>query len=220
MKFMKTLRHSFLAFAAFASLAAFAPAATPAADRQQRRFEIQFLTSLIDRHASAVQLAELAADRATHEELQTFAAQLQTNQAAEVEQVQAWLQTWYGLAYEPEADRHTLRQVQQLTALTGEEFEAEFIDWLTEHHLEALHHATRALREAQHPESINFAALSIGAQADEIAQLRLWSQQWFDASAADEQAAASDNPSENGRGILNRRDPATLNRGPAVAPTN
>jgi uncharacterized protein (DUF305 family) len=154
-------------------------AAGPAPERDQRRFEIEFLTMMIDHHFGGVKLAELCESKATHAELKAMCTQVKTAQTAEISKMQGWLQSWYGIQHTPELDRKTQRQIEELSQLSGAEFEKAFMTILIEHHAEALHHGRECLLEAYHPELINMCATMVGAQGDEIAQLRIWLQQWY-----------------------------------------
>lgn len=154
-------------------------AAGPAPERDQRRFEIEFLTMMIDHHFGGVKLAELCEAKATHAELKSMCTHVRTAQTAEISKMQGWLHSWYGVRHEPELDRNTRRQIEELSRLSGAEFEKAFMKILIEHHADALYHGRECLLEAYHPELINMCAMMVGAQGDEIAQLRIWLQQWY-----------------------------------------
>jgi uncharacterized protein (DUF305 family) len=93
--------------------------------------------------------------------------------------MQGWLRDWYGVTHDPELDGKTQRQIRYLSQLTGEAFEKAFMMILIEHHAMAVESGLDCLKRAYHPEMINMCAMMISAQADEIAQLRLWLAQWY-----------------------------------------
>ena len=154
-------------------------AAGPAPERDQRRFEIRFLTEMIDHHYGAVKLSELCAGRTVHAELQEMCDSIKTNQTQEIEMMRSWLREWYGQDHAPELDRRTQKQIEYLSSRTGAEFEKAFMAIMIRHHSMAAHMAVDCLNEAYHPEMLNMCAMMLGMQGDEIAQLRIWLQQWY-----------------------------------------
>jgi len=48
---------------------------------------------------------------------------IKTNQAAEIQKMQGWLQTWYGVTHEPRLGSKTRRQIEELSRLAGAKFE-------------------------------------------------------------------------------------------------
>lgn len=177
---LKLTRHSFVgALLACVFLAPTVFADGPAPERDQRRFETGFLSMMIDHHYGAVKMAELCQGRTVHPELQTMCDEIRASQTEEIAMMQSWLQGWYGLSHDPMLDRRTERQVRYLSTLTGEEFEKAFMAIMIKHHSMAAMMAVDALNEAYHPELLNMAAMMLGAQGDEIAQMRVWLQQWY-----------------------------------------
>ena len=71
------------------------------------------------------------------------------------------------------------RQVEQLSKLSGAEFEKMFMRMMSEHHATAAVDAVECLLKAYHPEMLNMCAMMLGAQGDEIAQMRVWLCQWY-----------------------------------------
>jgi uncharacterized protein (DUF305 family) len=160
-------------------LAPFSFASGPAPERDQRRFEINFLTSMIDHHYGAVKMAELCAGRTIHPQLQAMCDSIKSAQTEEIAKMRGWLQSWYGQDHAPQLDRRTQRQVDELSHLTGADFEKAFMAMMIEHHSMAARMAIDCLNQAYHPDMLNMCAMMLGAQGDEIAQLRIWLQQWY-----------------------------------------
>ncbi|ACB77660.1 DUF305 domain-containing protein [Opitutus terrae] len=154
-------------------------AAAPAPERDQRRFEIRSLQMMIDHHFAAVKMSELCDGRTVHAELQQICDDIETSQMEEIVMMQSWLQSWYGITHQPKLDRKSQRQVQYLSTLTGERFEKAYMALMIEHHSMAVRMALEILNEAYHPEMLNMAAMTLAKQGDEIAQMRLWLQQWY-----------------------------------------
>lgn len=177
---MKLNRRSFVSMcAAILVTTSAAFAAGPAPERDQRRFEIDFLESMIDHHYGAIKMSELCDGRTVHAELKQMCDSIKTNQAAEIEKMQAWLQSWYGVTHEPRLDQRTRRQIEELSRLTGAAFEKAYMTMMIRHHSMAAIMAIDCLNQAYHPEMLDMCAKMLGMQGDEIAQLRIWLQQWY-----------------------------------------
>lgn len=83
------------------------------------------------------------------------------------------------MTHAPHLDRKTQRQIAHLATLSGEAFEKAFMATMIKHHSMAAMMAIDCLNEAYHPEMLNMCAMMLAAQGDEIAQLRIWLQQWY-----------------------------------------
>ena len=153
-------------------------AAAPAASQEQQRFEVKFLTRMIDHHFSGVKMAELCDGRTVHAELQEMCEEIKTAQLAEIATMQGWLLDWYGTTHDPVVDRKSQRQISQLSRYSGAEFEMRFMTMMSMHHAMAIESGAECLLRAYHPEMLNMCAMMIAAQGDEIAQMRLWLCDW------------------------------------------
>ncbi len=60
-------------------------------------FEIEFMTGMIRHHKKAIVKGSQCIDRAYHEALQDLCTSIVTAQLAEIQQMQQWLCTWYGI---------------------------------------------------------------------------------------------------------------------------
>ena len=60
-------------------------------------FEIEFMRQMIRHHKTALVKGSQCVDRAYHEALQDMCAEMVSMQLAEIEQMQEWLCTWYGM---------------------------------------------------------------------------------------------------------------------------
>jgi uncharacterized protein (DUF305 family) len=71
------------------------------------RYDRAFLTDMIGHHAMAVDMAEMAREKATHDELGQAAEEIIRTQSAEIKRMRAWLRRWYGKRrVQPELDHH------------------------------------------------------------------------------------------------------------------
>lgn len=166
-----------LAAVAVLSTAVFASG--PAPSKDQAKFEVRFLEQMIDHHYAAVRMAELCAGRTIHSELQQMCESIKTAQTTEIQMMQSWLESWYGITYQPELSGKSKRDLAKLSSLTGAEFEIAFMTMMIEHHSMAIMMSVDCLQRAYHPEMLNMCAEMIAAQGDEIVQLRLWLCEWY-----------------------------------------
>jgi len=134
---------------------------------------------MIDHHYGAIKMAELCDGRTVHPELQQMCESIRTSQAKEIATMQSWLQSWYGVTHAPELDRKMQKMVDDLSHLTGADFEKQFMTMMIEHHATAVRKGLDCLLKAYHADMLNMCAMMIGAQGDEIAQMRIWLCQWY-----------------------------------------
>ena len=161
---------------AVTAVPAFADA--PAADAQAARFEEDFLKDMIDHHAMAVMMAEMCVDKAVHPELVSTCESIIASQSAQIEQMQGWLQDWYGATHEP--DMTGMQSMHRLMELDGAEFEIAFMRSMIRHHWGAIREAETCLHNAEHPELLGLCEDIYAAQLGEIEQMQTWLAQWYD----------------------------------------
>jgi len=163
--------------ALFVSLLVVAPAAAsePAPRRSTQRFEIRFMESTIEHHLMGVEMAELCLRKATapppsaDADLRELCQMIAQNQAREAQQLQAWLQAWYGTQFRPKMSSGQLRQ---LVRAEGEEFDEEVSEMFIEHHLDQIREARKCLERAFHPELLALCRHMIDEQSAEIVVFR------------------------------------------------
>lgn len=154
-------------------------ASGPAPTKAQAKYEIGFLQDMIDHHMMAVMTAELCVEKAVHKELRALCRDIIAAQSAEIEQMQGWLQEWYGIRYEPRMTRGMQKEVDRLAALSGAEFEIAFMEMMIEHHSRAISEAERCVERAYHPELVELCKGIIATQAAEIEQMERWLCAWY-----------------------------------------
>lgn len=157
-----------------------AGASEPAPDQSTARFEADFLMGMIDHHAMAVEMAEICLEKAVHPELAAMCEDIRSSQSQQIEEMQAWLQDWYGITHEPEMKPGDMRQMEKLAALDGAEFEIEFMESMIRHHRKAIIEGEQCLRRAYHPELLDLCRNIIATQSAEIAQMEQWLCEWYD----------------------------------------
>jgi len=156
-----------------------AAAAAPAPDRGAAKFEVKFMTQMIDHHAMAVEMGEMCLDKAVHDELRSMCEEIIASQSQEIEQMQSWLSDWYDTTHEPEMKPGDMKMMERLAALEGEEFEIAFMEMMIQHHQQAIREAGQCVQRAYHDELKNLCRQIIEAQQQEIAQMQTWLCEWY-----------------------------------------
>ena len=134
---------------------------------------------MIDHHHMAAMMADLCPGRATHTELMQLCESIRMSQMEEIELMQSWLRTWYGINYEPEMKPSDERMMQNMAAMSGEEFEVEFMEMMIEHHSKATKEAQKCERRASHSELHQLCENIINTQSLEISQMQQWLCTWY-----------------------------------------
>lgn len=160
-----------------------AHAAAPAQTRQVARFEVTFMQEMIDHHAMAVEMSTTCQTKAVHEELSALCGEMRQAQLEEIATMQAWLQTWYSITYEPEISQRDQRRMERMAALSGADYEIEFMQTMIEHHSVAIENSTQCLQEAAHAPLLEMCENMIVMQAMEIRQMRTWLCDWYQVCA-------------------------------------
>ncbi len=65
------------------------------------RSEVRYLEGMIDHHQMALDMAQDCLTKATTESVKTLCQNILDAQSAEIETMQGWLSTWYGIDYAP-----------------------------------------------------------------------------------------------------------------------
>ncbi len=151
----------------------------PAPDDATARYEIDFMTDMIDHHAMAIETATMCVEKAVHEELRTLCQEIIAAQSAEIQQMQTWLIEWYGISYSPQMNPGDMRMMEKMAELSGAEFEIEFMEMMIKHHLKAIREASKCVDRVFHDELREMCENIIVTQAAEIEQMRTWLCQWY-----------------------------------------
>jgi uncharacterized protein (DUF305 family) len=154
-------------------------ASAPAPSRSATTFEIKFMTDMIDHHHMAVMMAEMCIAKAIHPELRALCEDIRTAQMAEIEEMQGWLQDWYGITYEPVMTPGDEKMMERLASLSGAEFEIAFMEMMIKHHEKAIKEGRHCLDKAYHTDLRELCGNIIRTQSAEIAQMQTWLCQWY-----------------------------------------
>ena len=164
------------ALSAIPALQADSPAPRPG----QVKFEVRFLTDMIEHHNMAVMMGTLCEERAVHEELRDLCHEMVAAQTSEIEQMQTWLDDWYGITHEPEMKNKDHRMMDHLADLSGEEFEIEFLTMMIRHHEKAIREGMHCVDHAYHKGLIELCESMVQTQTEEILLMEQWLCEWYD----------------------------------------
>lgn len=152
----------------------------PATDARSARYEVQFLTEMINHHHMAIMMTETCLEKDVEQELLDLCQSIMTSQSQEIALMQSMLSDWYGIDHEPQMGPHDGHSMADLAALDGDEFEIAFMKMMAGHHLGAVEEAQRCLRMAEHDELLDLCNTIRTSQIEEIALMRSWLCDWHD----------------------------------------
>lgn len=147
--------------------------------------DVMFSQMMIPHHEQAVEMAELAPDRAESAEIQQLASDIAGAQDPEIDLMSSWLDEWgaprmSGTEAMGSHGGHgggmegmlTQEQLDELAATSGAEFDRLFAQYMIEHHLGAIAMAEDVLANGADPRVRELAETIIAAQQAEIDQMR------------------------------------------------
>jgi len=155
-----------------------ATAGEPAPDQRTARYEVDFLTGMIDHHTMAVHMAMMCQDKAVHDELRQMCEDIAASQQQEIETMQGWLGDWYGVTYAPEMRMDG--RMKRLMSASGGEFEVLFMESMIRHHTRAVREAQACQERAYHPELVQMCDDIESVQVREIETMSAWLCEWYD----------------------------------------
>jgi uncharacterized protein (DUF305 family) len=156
------------------------------AAQEHNEADTMFAQMMIVHHEGAVEMAQLAQEQAVTPEVQELAGQIEQAQGPEIELMQSWLQQWgepaasdgdmagmdHGDMGGMEMDGMSQQDAMaELQGLSGEAFDARFLELMIEHHRGAVTMAQTALDEGQHPDVQELAEKVVTDQEAEIEQM-------------------------------------------------
>lgn len=162
-----------------------APATPETISAAHTTADVEFAEQMIVHHRGAIEMAELAADRAENPEVEALAAEIEAAQAPEIDTMSAWLQTWgeevpgsgmdhgdMGGMDHMDMPGMSREQMQQLEQAEGVAFDRMFLEMMTEHHRSAVEMAQTEKTEGENPEAIALAEQIEASQTEEIERMQ------------------------------------------------
>jgi uncharacterized protein (DUF305 family) len=141
-----------------------------------------FAQAMIPHHQGAVEMAELAQQKAQHPELTKMAGEVIAAQTAEIKTLRKVDRELSGSGVEAGElgmDEHMMGVDTEMSMLRDARlFDRAFIDMMTPHHEGAIRMARVELRRGENPQLRRMAREIIAAQTQEIDQMRKWRRAW------------------------------------------
>jgi len=142
--------------------------------------DVLFAQLMIPHHEQAVEMADLAVDRAESQEVKDLAAEIKAAQAPEIETMTGWLEGWGESVDMGGMDMREMDEMQgmmsdeqmaSLEAASGAEFDELFLNQMREHHVGAVVMAEEELDMGEYPEAKELAQTIIDTQQAEIEEI-------------------------------------------------
>ncbi|KUN72577.1 copper resistance protein [Streptomyces canus] len=145
--------------------------------------DVDFATEMIQHHRQAVDMADLAADRASSQEVKALATKIKGAQDPEIKTMSGWLTSW---GEEVPADMSGMKghdmssgmpgmmsneDMDKLEKASGAEFDKLFLEMMVEHHEGAIEMAETEKADGEYGPATKLADDVITAQTAEIEQM-------------------------------------------------
>lgn len=156
-----------------------ASAGGPAPDERTADYETDFMKGMIDHHQMAIEMSEICLEKAVHQELRRKCEDIIGAQSAERNQMQSWLDDWYGIEYAPQMTAGEERKLDKLSSMNGADFEIAFMRSMIRHHSKAIREAETCLDRAYHEELRDLCSNIIETQSAEIELFERWLCDWY-----------------------------------------
>lgn len=149
--------------------------------------DVMFARMMIPHHRQAVEMAGLAAARASTARVKTLAADIEKAQEPEIQQLSAWLKSWGAPVPPPGTTgmggmHHggtdgmdgmmSEKDMKELEAAKGKAFDRAFLEMMIEHHEGAVAMAKAELSSGQFPPAKQMAGSIVSSQTAEIEKMR------------------------------------------------
>jgi uncharacterized protein (DUF305 family) len=155
-----------------------------------------FIDMMVPHHQSAIEMGQIALERAEHPELKTMAEEMIGKQQEEQTQLRDCRTEWYGSPDTPPMsaipmmpgmtnadgmEMPVMDATESIEALRSapEPFDLAFIDTIIPHHTMAIEAAQMVIDQGEHPELKEMAQQMIDDQQKEITQLQTWRETWY-----------------------------------------
>ncbi|WP_339156427.1 DUF305 domain-containing protein [Actinomadura luteofluorescens] len=149
--------------------------------------DVMFAQMMIPHHRQAVEMAGLAATRASSAQVKALAADIKKAQEPEIQQLSAWLRSWGSPVPSPGTTgmggmHHggmdgmdgmmSEKDMKELEAAKGGAFDKAFLEMMIEHHEGAVAMARTEESAGRFPPAKQLAGKIISSQTAEIARMR------------------------------------------------
>ena len=142
------------------------------------RADVEFATAMIPHHGQALEMADLAATKATDDRVKQLAMQIKAAQDPEITEMSAWLTGWRQPL--PAVTGHTMpmegmmsmEDMDRLSRASGKAFDRMWVQMMIQHHQGALMMAQKELSAGQATQAKQLAKSIHSSQANQIATMK------------------------------------------------
>ena len=160
--------------------------ATTSSNAQFNDADVTFATEMIPHHQQAVEMAELAADRAPSPEIRQLAEDIEAAQGPEIETMTQWLKNWGQETPSGSMDHGDMghgdsqempgmmdeAEMTQLMKSDGATFDQMFLQMMVEHHEGVIEMARTEQANGENPDAVALAKQIESDQEAEIATMK------------------------------------------------
>ncbi|GHI94244.1 MULTISPECIES: DUF305 domain-containing protein [Streptomyces] len=163
-----------------ATAASSAPASASASQGQHNAADVAFAKGMIPHHRQAVEMADLAPDRAQSAEVKKLAADIKKAQDPEIKTLSGWLISWGEDVPAEGAMDHSMHDMggmmtaEEMTGLenaSGKAFDTAFMEMMIKHHEGAVDMAKTEQADGTYGPAKKMAGEIIDSQSAEIEQM-------------------------------------------------
>ncbi|MDZ4166497.1 MAG: DUF305 domain-containing protein [Coriobacteriia bacterium] len=149
--------------------------------------DAMFIEEMIPHHDDAIAMAELALERAEHEEIRELASDIIRTQTAENALMRGWYRDWIGTDAPEYSGRQGMMGRGMMGGMTditrledAADFDRTFIEEMIPHHEMAVMMAQMAGANSRRPEMRELTRSIIRVQSEEIEKMQTWYREWYD----------------------------------------
>lgn len=150
-------------------------------DQTHNDVDTMFAQMMIIHHEGAIEMADLALERADSAEVRDLAQRISAAQGPEIAEMTAWLEAWdeettadEDMSGHSGMDMGGMSQDEAMTeleGLTGSDFDRRFLELMIAHHEGAVAMAEDQLADGQNPQALDLARKIIDDQQAEIGEM-------------------------------------------------
>ncbi len=149
--------------------------------------DVSFATDMLAHHAQAIEMADMAVDKAQDPDVVELATSVKEAQQPEIETMSGWLEAWdepvpdvgegsmsgmdHGSMGDDMPGMMTSEEMQRLDDASGEQFEQLWLEMMIEHHTGAVQMAEAELGNGESTDAKELAQTIIDAQEAEISTM-------------------------------------------------
>lgn len=148
----------------------------PVPQKNAAEFEVRFMKDMLDHHRLAIIQAETCLEKAESPTLRRRCENIITSRSLESQMMQSWLESWYGIDYQPQRSRSGMRK---LGKLEGAVFEIRLMDIMIKHNRQVIRVSDKCLERAYHPELLKLCRNIAATQTMQIEKMQSWLCDWY-----------------------------------------